>query len=226
MIINKSDVLNQFDDYREIISKATNLHLSLKKESKTFLRVYVLWSLSKRPELEKWLHNNYYVVSLSFLLEAFTCLMLNQTSGAQLLLRSSVENFIKFCLSTENLTIDNTRFKQNLKSLRTVYNDEKILQHISKLETIYHDLSKLSHSASSSEISIVNYIGQTLNVTELEFTNTITYIRKIIDIYLLFIFTICRESLKKWDSSDLRNTLKIGFKDNKVKSILHQLSFW
>lgn len=58
MIINKSDVLNQFDDYREIISKATNLHLSLKKESKTFLRVYVLWSLSKRPELEKWLHNS------------------------------------------------------------------------------------------------------------------------------------------------------------------------
>lgn len=225
-MIEKDDVLKQFESYYEQIFSNIPINNNpwKSKEKKTFLQLYILWNISKRPELKRWLNDEYYIVAISFLLQSFTCLTLNQASGALLLIRSSLENFVKFGLSVAGETIDRNLFKNNISKFRKKWASSPILiSSIDRIPDTYRKLSKIAHSATTSEIDMAEYLGRSFDITENDFTNTNNYITKIIEIYMVVIFYICRDSFKYWDGNDLKKLLQIGF-NNKITENLIEIS--
>jgi hypothetical protein len=209
--------------YNELIDSVLPELISIvpkKKYRNLFNKIYFLWYFSHRKELSSWLANDYYIYACSFAYEAFVSLFLKQLAATSLLLRSSTENFLKFLLDINNLDIDSTRFKQNASNFRRTLKCQKLISNIDKLLCIYDNLSSLSHSANSSTVDMISYLSSVTRSSETMQESTIVTFNEVLHIYSDFIISICKPSLKKWDSEDLENILYTTFKEKKAGNII------
>lgn len=208
------------------------------KLEKIFLGIYAINYLSNRIEIESLFISNYYNVSFSCLLESFSVIINNYPRGSSLVLRSGLENFIKYIIETLNSIynvnhiIHDRSYTANKKTLETIVKDKFIIISLkqqsislnSKMETQYKILSALSHSLiPESKNNTMNYFSEVdvLNVSNLnivfeQFSNIV---------YQMFSFCliICQPSLKSWDSTDLEKILRIVYNKRKTLSFLTML---
>lgn len=189
-------------------------------QKKIFLYLYVVWYFSNRNELKNYLKDDYFIYSCSFIYEAYISFILNQQTAVSLLLRSSMENFLKFLLHHYGLDIDPTRFKSNASKLRKKITNENSRRRIDRLVTIYGNISSISHSANGEKIDIIKFFSSTIISSENICEKTSINFKRILMVYDYFILTLCKDSLKKWDTPDLANILNVSFKPNKVQSIV------
>lgn len=194
-----------------------------KYRKKLFYEIYFLWHISNRGELSHWLRKDYYEYTCSFMYESYISLLLNQLTATSLLLRSSIENFIKFLLISRNLEPNNTRFKENTRKLKNEIKNNNINPEIDKLVTIYGKLSSISHSANKNKIDIIKYLSSTTHSSKKLKKDTISYFIKTVRIYDFFILKICKLSLCQWDTDDLSNVLHIVFNDKQSQKIIIHL---
>lgn len=98
MINYQQSIKYQSDQFKEKIIiplLESSQVLSTERIEKTYKYIFLLNLLKSRPELKKF-WNNYLHWSISFLYEAFVSASLGQKHGCYFLLRSSLENFVKF----------------------------------------------------------------------------------------------------------------------------------
>lgn len=220
------EINNQYNKLIHIIIPKICSHKNVDKEKyekKLFYEIYFIWYMSNRGELSHFLNHDYYNYTCSFMYESYISLILNQLTAASLLLRSSIENFIKFLLISKNLEPNNTRFKENTRKLKNEIRNDTVNSEIDKLVTIYSDLSSISHSANENKINIIKYLSSTIKSSKKLKKDTISHFKKTVRIYDYFLLKICKLSLSRWDTNDLNNVLHIVFKDKQSKNIINNL---
>lgn len=216
---------NQFKEQIIIPLLNSSQALSTKKIAKTYKYIFLLNLLKSRPELKKF-WNDYLHWSISFLYEAFVSSSLGQKNGCYFLLRSSLENFVKFVCEAigERKEINDYGFKSNNHILTTYNwpdNDLNILGKVCSFQTMYNNFSKLSHSAIKlNDQNLIPYLGKIVEEFDNEYNDAASNIKKVADSYLYLMIFVCKSSLKKWDTSDLTNIFKISCTDNQIKIIL------
>lgn len=183
-----------------------------------FKRLYAINYLSSRIEVRSTLKNTHYQVTLSCLKESFLLYKDNYIRAASLVLRSAIENYIKFLLSKENLAINDRVYTENYNNLKngleTNYNKknirESLLQLNNKMLSHYKRLSGLSHSLTKeskelainffTDISLVH--NQSLNLFQSIFLSFLEIVQSINILYSKY-------SLEHWQTEHILNLLNI-----------------
>ncbi|MFD0897356.1 hypothetical protein [Loigolactobacillus binensis] len=195
-----------------------------KKLYKSYKYVYFIHYFTNRFELRKFTNDEYFKVSISFCNEAYISMMLNQKNASLLLLRSSIENFIKFMLNYYGLDIDPTRFKTNKGTLqKSGLLTTDLNSKLDRLLSFYNDFSGLSHSATNINTDIIEFLNLATTLRPTNFNKNYCSFTKIMKIYIYFIISICSESLIKWDTADLKNSLSIIFSDYETIQIISEI---
>lgn len=124
-------------------------------DSKSFQKSYnhiaTINLFYSRPELSRF-WNDYLSWSISFLFKAYIAASLGQNDACNLLLRSSLENFVKFLVVAigKKNAINDRGFKDNnhILVINSWPDDELgISSIVHTFQTTYNNFSKLSHSA-------------------------------------------------------------------------------
>lgn len=205
-----------------------------KRLEKIFLGIYAINYLSNRVELNKFFISNYYNVSFSCVLESFSLILNNYPRGSALVLRSGLENFVKYVIevsnniSGSNYTINDRSYSENKKTLEIIIRNkyvaflqERSISINSQMETYYKLLSGLSHSlvpeSKSNTISYFSeiYVVNNTNV-ELVFEKLLNIIKEMFE----FCVILCQPSFKEWDSYDLEKIFRLVFASDKSKKLL------
>lgn len=229
MIDYQQSIDYQSDQFKEKIAVPlleSLQSLPTKKVEKTYKYIFLLNHLKSRPELKKF-WNEYLNWSISFLYESFVSASLGQKHGCYFLLRSSLENFVKFiCVAIgKKEEIDNRVFKKNNHILVT-YNwpkdNFKLQSKASSFQTMYNEFSKLSHSATKlNNQSPITYFQKIVEGFDKEYNDAMESIQSLSVCYMYFIIFICKKSLKKWDTKDLTSILKISCTKHEAEVILN-----
>lgn len=213
----------QSDRYiNEILNDCIN-NARKKNNPKKYKYIFGINYIVSRPELsEYW--NKYFKRSISFLFEAYCSISLGQTDGGYFLLRSSVENFVKFVAKGlgEESKINDRGFKDNNRILINYAWQEKDLHLKNKannFQTDYNNFSKLSHSVINSNENPISFFSERNKKFDSQYTAAMAVFKRIIKNYICFIVYLCKNSLMKWDSEDLMETLNIIFTENESKVI-------
>lgn len=213
----------QSDRYiNEILNDYIN-NARKKNNPKKYKYIFGINYIVSRPELsEYW--NKYFKWSISFLFEAYCSISLGQTNGGYFLLRSSVENFVKFVAKGlgEESKINDRGFKDNNRILINYAWQEKDLHLKNKadrFQTEYNDFSKLSHSAINSNRNPISFFFEQNKSFDSRYTAAMAVFKRIVKNYIYFIVYLCKNSLMKWDTEDLMETLNIVFTENESKVI-------
>lgn len=231
MINYQQSIKYQSDQFKEKIIiplLESSQVLSTERIEKTYKYIYLLNLLKSRPELKKF-WNNYLHWSISFLYEAFVSASLGQKHGCYFLLRSSLENFVKFvCEAIGKSEEINDRVFKNNNHILTTYdwleNDLNMLGKVCSFQTMYNNFSKLSHSAIRlNNQNPISYFDKIVENFDSEYNDAMKDIQKLSDLYIYFIIFICKSSLKKWDTDDLITIFKISCTNNQTKIILNFL---
>lgn len=208
-----------------------------KELKKTFLGIYAINYLSNRIEINNFFISSYYDVTFSCLLESFSLITNNYPRGSSLVLRSGLENFLKYIIETlnninkSNYIINDRSYSENKKTLETIINDKYILslkeQSISlnsKMETQYKKLSALSHSlVPESKNNTINYFSEIDVVSKSNLDIVFENFLSIVNQMFSFCIIICQSSLKSWDSIDLEKILRMVFGKHRTLCFLTML---
>lgn len=231
------DAINQLQLITENYGNKEIKEVYQKEIEKVFLGIYIINYLSNRIELEKFFDYQYYKVSFSCLLESFSLILSNHPRGSSLVLRSALENFIKYIIEVSNslknikYPINDRSYSENKKNLECIikdyYNDDLKQNSISlnsQMETYYKKLSGLSHSLTSeSKNNVISYFSdiKILNNDNLKivFDKFLNIIKQMFG----FCIIICEPSLKNWDSYDLNKVLRIVFGKSRTNCFLSML---
>ncbi|VDG23721.1 hypothetical protein [Lactobacillus gallinarum] [Lactiplantibacillus mudanjiangensis] len=224
---HSDNITNQVTELIENIlpNTVTNIkNISSKKVDASYSYVYFIHYLTNRAELKTFVSNTYLDVSLSFYKEAYIAMLLGQKSAYTLLLRSSLENFIKYMLEYYCLEIDPTRFKQNVHTLRSSSSfPNTLITELDSFIDIYHDYSGLSHSVINRNINIISYLEAGTKEKKQNFTDNLEQLRKMSKKYGYFLIYICKSSLQIWDTNDLLSMLSIIYSSSQTSSIITTL---
>ncbi len=231
MIDYQQNIKYQSDQFKKKIITPllkSSQNLPTKRIEKTYKYIFLLNLLKSRPEL-KTFWNNYLHWSISFLYEAFVSASLAQKHGCYFLLRSSLENFVKFICEAigKGKAINDQGFKDN-NHILTTYNWPKnnlnLLSKVCSFQTMYNNFSKLSHSAVKlNNQDPIPYLGKIVENFDSEYNDAMSSIQKLSNFYMYFIIFICKSSFKKWDTDDLISLFKISCTNNQTKTILNFL---
>lgn len=198
--------------------------IRLDKIYKSYSYVYFIHYFTNRIELKSFVDNEYLNASLSFYKEAYISMLLGQKSAYILLLRSSLENFVKYLLSYYDLTIDPTRFKQNVHTLRRSGKiSSNLFTEVDSFIALYRDYSGLSHSVINRNINLISYLESGTKGTEQSFLACLEQLKKVSQKYGYFLIDVCKSSLKIWDTHDLKTMLSITYPDSQVSKITDSL---
>ncbi|MCC0658303.1 hypothetical protein IC175_17240 [Clostridioides sp. ES-S-0123-01] len=231
------DMNNQFNNILKIM---TNTGISDVYESELrniFSSIYSINYLKNKIELRHFFETQYFDITFSCLLESFSLLLNNYQRGALLVLRSSLENFIKHIIQeynqllSEEYKINDRSYTANKVELEKIIknnskwslkNESRSLN--SRMENSYKKLSALSHSLTSeSKNNILNYFSDinVVNDDNIRFAinNTIEVLQSIFS----FSIIICESSFKYWDSYELNKILKLVFGDRKSQTYIRNI---
>lgn len=229
------DAVKQLDS---ILSKNGNENIKTlySKELKSiFLKIYAINFISNRVEFSELFKSNYYSVSFSCLLESFSLILNNYPRGSALVLRSSLENFIKYIIDQYDsidepkYLVNDRSYTENKKTLEVVINNEcntsfKEMGHSlnSKMETQYRKLSALSHSLiPESKNNTIQYLSQIDNINIDNLNIVIEKFVNITDNIFSFCIILCSFSLKEWETDTLEKIFRLAFGKNKTKKVLN-----
>lgn len=202
--------------FKKYISETLNETFCKTQEfnkEKKYKYIFAINYFISRPELSKY-WNDYFKWSISFLYESYYSFSLGQKNGGFLLLRSSIENFVKYVVTKigKANSIDERAFKPNNRILILYSWREKQLELEKKanaLQANYNEFSKLSHSAINSDSSAVSFFSEINKEFNLNYNYGMAAFKKIVKIYIFFIVYICKDSLKYWETIDLDETFSI-----------------
>ncbi|MBO0479633.1 hypothetical protein JZO72_08315 [Vagococcus fluvialis] len=110
-------------------SNFENLHPELFQNKKDtdfefFKLICVLMILKRRPELKRFFESSYYDAVISFAIESFIVQLNGQVNGSHIILRASLENFLKFQLEYNKINIDSRSFGKNIGTISNQFNKQ------------------------------------------------------------------------------------------------------
>ncbi|WP_313757089.1 hypothetical protein [Tissierella sp.] len=219
-----TDVLKK-DVNREIITLYND------EIEKIFCGIYIINYISKRIELKEYFNSDYFNISFSCLMEAFSLALNNYSRASLLVLRSCLENFLKFIIEVINdpsFEINDRSYSANKSTL-----DKAIEKHYlgklkeesislnSKMDKKYSMLSGLSHSLTEeSKNNIIDYFSDLDIINKENIKITLIEILEIINQIFSFCIIICRTNFNQWDSLDLKKIFRMVFGQSKTRSFL------
>lgn len=223
--------IEDIDIQYNALLEAMNIPLkpSNKKYFLIFKEIYAIKLLIGRPELQKFIANDYTDAYFNFIIEAFICILRNEKNASSLLLRSAIENFLKLVLTSLDLKINDRSFSVNHKTLSNFLNEDSytnisIEANASTLQRQYSNLSAISHSFTNlNNQSIAKSFTRSL-------TSTIDSTDGIIQSWCIVLkstFTILimlsSQSIKFWDTDDISNYLKLVMGEKAKNSMIANL---
>lgn len=231
----KEDIEEQLDFWliNNCIGEIKNKYEAELRE--IFECVYMLNYLANRIELKKNFQTKYFNITISCLIEAFNLLINNYCRGASLVLRSSLENFIKHILKVYSdnesnfvININDRSYTANKTTLDKVINNyislefkDKCESINSKMEAEYRKLSAISHSlVVESENNIFKYFDDIKKVNEVNISLVINHFIDITKYIYSFSLIINEKSFIQWEYNTLREILNIVFGSSQTKTYL------
>ncbi|QGG51432.1 hypothetical protein [Lysinibacillus pakistanensis] len=194
-----------------------------------FNKIYFVNYLTSRIEVRSNYDSNYFKVTRSCLIEAFILFSQNYLRASSLVLRSSIENFIKHLLQLQSQKINNRVYIENknemdnyLSSISAPVNLKTSLLKINeKLLSLYKNLSGISHSLTNESKSFS--INFTTEIKELSFEN-INKVHKNLDDYLdlliLIIIILNKSSLKHLPTFEINSMLRLVMGNKRTARLL------
>lgn len=194
-----------------------------------FKKIYAIKLLISRPELKIFIVNDYTDAYFNFIIEAFICILRNEKNASSLLLRSAIENFLKLTLETLNLNINNRSFSENHKKLNgfldeTIYIQLTIKSNASTLQRHYSVLSAVSHSYTNlNKQAIFKSFTNSLKTDISKSDTIIKSWNEVLDSTFIIMIMLSSTSIKKWDTDDISNYLKLIMGEKKKNKILKNI---
>lgn len=231
------DAINQFESILYNRGNQNVKDLYKDKLKKIFLGIYSINYLSNRIELDNFFSTDYYNISFSCLLEAFALILNNYPRGSSLVLRSSLENFVKHIIETSNkiytsnYDINDRSYTENKKTLENIIKDkyemslkERSIRLNSQMECYYKRLSALSHSLiPESKNNTISYFSEVSIINNVNLDIVFDKHLEIIKAIFGFSIMICQSSLKNWESVDLQKILRMVFSKGKSERLLKSI---
>lgn len=204
-----------------------------------FKHIYLINFLKNRIELGRFFDTEYMNISISCIIESFSLLLNNYPRGSSLVLRSSLENFLKHLISKHNFfievnyTISDRNYTANKLTFETIIDrhfkevfksDGKSLN--SKMESSYKKLSGISHSlVTESKNNLLIYFSDLCVINPNNISQVIDIYNKIIICIVENILILCEPSLKCWELMEVQKLLRIVFGSRKTKSYLDKIKY-
>lgn len=227
------DASEQFD---KIISKKNSILLNNKYTipiKKIFLKIYAINYIQNRVEVRKRFTSDYCKVGFSCLLEAFLLILDNYIRGSELVLRSSLENYLKFIIysldnekeiNDRSYTINKTRLTIIINSKFSGYFRRRADSINGSMEANYKKLSAISHSlVTESKQNMITYVNQIDIINEQSTNSVINRFDDILKYVLEYYVIICKDSMRKWITDDLNKLLRLSFSKGKVDNLIFEL---
>lgn len=210
-----------------------------KKIEKIFKRIYVINLFKNRPECKN-IMNESFDMTFTLLLESTYSLFSGQCRASLLLLRSSLESGLHFAVEKERRWINENidpnkkfealdyRFNETQRKLRSDlefflpkenYPDYYLT--IERCTTYYKQLCGIAHSTTKKNpISISYYYANLERDTLIEKEAFFKLYLDSLNTLFTLIYFLLRDSLNKWDTYELKEILKLLFKDKKVEKYI------
>lgn len=232
------DAKNQFNNIcKDYPNKVVNIYKD--EIIKIFYSIYELNYLCNRIELRKFYNSNYFDVSFSCLLESFSLILDNYPRGATLVMRSSLENFLKYIIEFynkygkfEEFYIDDRKYTCNKVTLNNIIEKMNSIGKISnevksecislngKMEMFYKKFSGISHSLVPENRNTISYFDEIRMIKENHIKTIIDNLKEIVNIFVSFALILGIESFKNWNLEDLREVVEISFGKKKTKTYI------
>lgn len=235
----KTDIENQFNiilnnSYTDIVKNEFKPELY-----DIFKHIYLINFLKNRIELERFFDSDYMNVSMSCMIESFSLILNNYPRGSSLVLRSSLENFLKHLISKHNI-LKETSFAVNDRNYTAnkITFDTMISEHFkevfkvqcksinSKMESHYKKLSGISHSlVVESRNNLLAFFSDLNTIDSNNVSQVLGVFNKLVICIVENIFILCEPSLKQWERIELEKILLIVFGNRKTQSYLNNIKF-
>ena len=201
-----------------------------------YRKIYLLNLLKNRSELADKTCNNYFKVSFSCILESFHLFINKDLRAAYLVLRVSIESYLKFVLlnfiNNYNLKhkVNERNFSINYDLLIDILSDTKELdcfniEHsLEVFSNYYSRLSSLAH-ANTNLIDNFNpeYLFEIPCHSEKIFKEFYNIFKTLVELYAKLLIPICLNSFVNWDLIVLKRILKVGLSNKAINDIINNI---
>lgn len=230
------------EQYKKIKLSNTNLKRLDENKQKCvydiFKALYLLNLLKNSVELKTDCNNIYFKNAFSCLIESFILMIDNQIRAAYLVLRSSIESFMKFIIlklreTVENFNykIDDRSFSKNKNTIDHIITNNDYLNIfgtsslILTLKNKYGCFSSLSHS-STDLIENFNpeYLLNAKNISDSSLMLFYKHFLETIIVYIKLFIPIFISSFKEWDSSSLTCKLELILSRNQASKLIKKIN--
>lgn len=226
-----NDAISQLESILKYNANKEIVSLYKQNIEEIFCGIYMINYVSNRIEFKKRFSSDYFNISFSCLIESFSLILNNYPRGASLVLRSSLENFIKFIIQANNKTnfkIDDKIYTNNKATLDRIIEAQDIeplkkqyFRANSKMQKEYDNLSGISHSLTlESKSNTVDYFSDLSIVNKNSMILVLQKIKNIINQMFVFCIMIGQPSFKIWDSFDLEKIFRMVFGKKKTRTFL------
>lgn len=234
MILEK-DCENQLQTIIKFINTDSVINYNNSDIQRCFSFLYTINFLSKRIELKHLFNTKAFIVSYSCLIESFILLLENYPRGSSLVLRSALENFIKFVIEISGegkYSINDRSYGENRKTLDKVINSEipvkyqKIFMTTNaQMHHVYGKLSGLSHSLTpESQNNLLKYFSDSDLMITRNIDTVITYTISVLEYIFTCSLLVSRSSLERWDRADLNEIIGSIYGKKRTKKLLELFS--
>lgn len=231
------DINIQIDDIFNKIGNEEVKKQYREELKKIFFNIYAINYIKNKPETNKYFNTEYFKITYSCLLESYSLILNNYQRGAGLVLRSSLENFIKHIIDIVNsihqkkYDINDRSYSCNKSTLEKIIDNElkddfgEISKAInSQMERIYRKLSGLSHSLTiESKSNILDYIFDLDSINNKNIELVINNYKEVSKLIFSLSVIICEPSLKLWEKNQLETVLRWVFGTRKTKTYISKL---
>lgn len=232
MKMYNEDIMRQFETICDTFPTKIVIDEYKDDLKKIFSKIYAINYLKNKIETKKFFSTEYFKIVYSCLLESYALLLNNYLRGSSLVLRSSLENFIKHIIETinnlyaKNYNINDRVYVENKVTLGKIINNtikEELKIYAdsinSRMESQYGRLSGLSHSLTvQSRGNTVDYFFYLNKIDQSNMELVINEFDLILNSIFELSVIICEPSLKNWDSFELEKILGIVFGKRKSKT--------
>lgn len=227
----QQDCFEQFKQVTSNINNKSIIETHSEDVKKAFSYLYIINFISKKVELKRFFNTTYYNVSYSCLIECFTLLLEGYPRGSALVLRSSLENFVKSVIEVVGqgtYSINDRSYSVNRQTLDNIIENEypekyKALfkRTNAQMHNLYGKLSGLSHSLTpESQNNLLKFFSD-ISITSKD--NIDTVVEKFLSI-LEYIFQasllVARTSLEVWERGNLEEVVSFVFGKKRSASTL------
>lgn len=202
-----------------------------------FKHIYLINFFKNRIELERFFDSEYINVSVSCMIESFSLVINNYPRGSSLVLRSSLENFLKHLILKHSIikeiapNINERNYTSNKITFDNIiteyFNDIFKIESKSinsKMESHYKKLSGISHSlVIESRNNLLKFFSDLDNLNQDNISQVLDLFNKIVVCIVESIVILCEPSFKYWEYKELEKLLLIVFGKRKTQTYLNNI---